>query len=250
MHVDVVSVFPEYFTGPFGCGPTRVAQEKGVLSLSVTNPRDFTVDPHRTVDDYPFGGGPGMVMKPEPIAAALEQVRRPGSHVILLSPRGRLFDQACALDYSRRERLVLVCGRYKGVDERVAALADEELSLGDFVLAGGEPAACCVVDALARLLPGAVEDKDSVNTDSFSEDILDAPYYTRPRCFRGRSVPEPLLSGNHVAISRWRREAALLATALRRPELLRRTVLTRTEREFLRKELEKEITHGKETETD
>jgi tRNA (guanine37-N1)-methyltransferase len=244
MRAAVITLFPDYFRGPFDCGPTRVARTDGKLELSFVNPRDFTTDAHRTVDDYPFGGGAGMVMKPEPLFAAIDSVRRPGSRVVLLSPQGERFSQPMAEEFSRAEHLVLICGRYKGIDERIRELADREISVGDYVLAGGEAAAVVIIEAVARLLPGAVGDEDSVATDSFSVGILDAPYYTRPREFRGREVPEVLVSGDHASVGRWRREQALITTAHRRPELLRNEVLTESEREFLCRELEKEIVNG------
>lgn len=240
MRVDVVSLFPEFFAGPLDCGPSRVAREKGLLEFAVVNPRDFTEDAHRTVDDYPFGGGAGMILKPEPLVLALESVRTPAARTLLLSPQGRQLRQPDVVTLSRLGHLVLVCGRYKGVDERVRALVDDEVSIGDYVLAGGEAAAVVVVEALARLLPGAVGDKDSVDSDSFSSGLLDAPHYTRPREFRGQAVPETLLSGDHDAVRRWRREQALLRTARRRPELLREVTLTDAERELLTAEFEKE----------
>jgi len=244
MQAAIITLFPDYFRGPFDCGPTRVARAGGRLDLSFVNPRDFTDDVHRTVDDYPFGGGAGMVLKPEPLAAAIESARRPESTVVLLSPQGDRFSQPMAEEFSSTDHLVLVCGRYKGVDERVRALVDREVSVGDYVLAGGEAAAVVIVEAVARLLPGAVGHEDSVATDSFSIGILDAPYYTRPREFRGREVPEVLMSGDHASVGRWRREQALKTTAQRRPELLRNQVLTESEREFLCRELEKEILNG------
>jgi tRNA (guanine37-N1)-methyltransferase len=244
MQVHVISLFPEYFTGPLDCGPTRVVREAGGLTVDIVNPREFTSDAHRTVDDYPFGGGAGMVMKPEPLAAAIESARRPGSCVALLSPQGEALDQDMAVELSRKADLILVCGRYKGVDQRVVALCDREVSIGDYVLAGGEAAAVVIIEAVARLLPGAVGDEDSVATDSFSAGILDAPYYTRPREFRGSEVPEVLVSGDHAAVAGWRRQQALLATVRRRPELLAKEVLTEAEREFLCRELEKEIING------
>lgn len=238
MRISIVSIFPEFFAGPFDCGPTRIAREKGVLEINIVNPRDFTTDLHRTVDDYPFGGGAGMVMKPEPIFLAVESVKRPESRVILLSPQGERFDQRMAHRLSGLPHLILICGRYKGVDERVRLLLiDEEVSIGDYVLAGGEAAAVVIVEAIARLLPGAVGDEDSVATDSFENGLLDAPVYTRPREFRGVSVPEVLISGNHAAVARWRRQQALLNTARRRPELLRNIVLSAEERELLLREL-------------
>ncbi len=245
MRVSIVSLFPEYFAGPFRCGPSRIAQSAGVLSISFTNPREFTSDAHRTVDDYPFGGGAGMVMKPEPLAQAIEAARGTDGRVVLLAARGRTFSQTVAREYSALSHLVLVCGRYKGVDERIATLADEELSIGDFIIAGGEAAAVVVVEAVARLLPGAVGHEESVATDSFSPALLDAPWYTRPREFRGMEVPDVLVTGDHAAVSAWRRRQALLATARRRPELLRREVLTEEERTVLSREIEKEILNGK-----
>jgi len=244
MHAAVITLFPDYFRGPFDCGPTRVARADGKLELSFVNPRDFTTDVHRTVDDYPFGGGAGMVMKPEPLSAAIDSVRRPGSRVVLLSPQGERFSQPMAEEFSRAEYLVFVCGRYKGVDERVRMLADREVSVGDYVLAGGEAAAVVIVEAIARLLPGAVGDEDSVATDSYSVGIFDSPYYTRPREFGGHEVPEVLVSGDHASVARWRREQALKTTAQRRPELLRDEVLTESEREFLCREMEKQIVNG------
>jgi len=244
MQAAVITLFPEYFRGPFDCGPTRIARANGKLELSFVNPRDFTTDVHRTVDDYPFGGGAGMVMKPEPLSAAIDSVRRPGSLIVLLSPQGERFSQPMAEELSRAEHVVLVCGRYKGVDERVRMLADREVSVGDYVLAGGEAAAIVIIEAIARLLPGAVGDEDSVATDSYSVGIFDSPYYTRPREFRGREVPEVLVSGDHASVARWRREQALKKSAQRRPELLRDEVLTESEREFLSRELMKEIVNG------
>jgi tRNA (guanine37-N1)-methyltransferase len=180
----------------------------------------------------------------EPLAAAIDSARRPQSTVVLLSPQGEPFSQAMAEEFSRAGQLVLVCGRYKGVDERVRLMADREVSVGDYVLPGGEAAAVVIVEAVARLLPGAVGHEDSVATDSFSTGILDAPYYTRPREFRGIKVPEVLVSGDHASVARWRREQALKTTAQRRPELLRGEVLSETEREFLCRELGKEIVNG------
>jgi len=247
MRVHVISLFPEYFSGPLDCGTTRIAREKGLLETEVVNPRDFTDDAHRTVDDYPFGGGAGMVLKPEPLFSAVESVRTPAARVVLLSPRGRRYNQPVAREFSRLDHLVLVCGRYKDVDERVrATLCDDEISVGDFILAGGEAAAVILIESVARLLPGVVGDAESVDTDSFERGILDAPYYTRPRRFRGLDVPEVLVAGDHAAVADWRRERALLETARRRPELLRDEVLTEPEREFLILNLTKEMFNGEE----
>src|SRR5215510_10600174 len=219
----------------------RAARERQKLAVDIVQLRDFTDDSHRSTDDYPFGGGVGIIMKVEPIDRALESLRvgsrdqRPlGTKVVLLSPQGRRFDQSLAIEYASLSHLVIVCGRYKGVDERVSErLCDEELSLGDFVLSGGEPAALCVVDAIARLLPGVVGDFDSVESDSFHSGLLDAPYFTRPADYHGWSVPDVLLSGNHAAIARWRREEALRRTFERRPELLEGLELSVEDRRFL-----------------
>ena len=228
MRISILTIFPDFFPPALAEGMIRAAREKGRLAVDIVQLREFTDDSHRSTDDYPFGGGVGMIMKIDPIARALESLRvgardqRPaGCRVVLLSPQGRLLTQRVAIEYSGLDHLVLLCGRYKGVDERVSDhLVDEELSLGDFVLSGGEPAALCVVDAVARLLPGVVGDSDSVESDSFHSGILDASYYTRPADYRGWSVPEVLLGGNHAAIARWRREQALRRTFERRPELL------------------------------
>ena len=243
MRVSILTIFPDFFPPALAEGMIRAAREKGRLTVDIVPLREFTDDTHRSTDDYPFGGGTGMVMKIDPIARALESLgvgtraeRPSGRRVALLSPQGRAFTQPLAIAYTRLEHLVLVCGRYKGVDERVSEhLVDEELSLGDFVLSGGEPAALCVVDAVARLLPGVVGDSDSVASDSFHSGILDAPHYTRPADYRGWSVPEALLSGNHAAIARWRREQALRRTFERRPELLEGAELSAEDRRFLRR---------------
>jgi len=228
MVFHVLTIFPEFFRGPFEHGVVARAAESGKIRIEVHNLRDWTNDRHRTVDDRPFGGGEGMLLKPEPVFKAAEAIfpeRRPDQRVILLSPQGRLFDQAAARRLSQAAELLLICGRYEGVDERVAGhLADEEVSIGDYVLSGGELAAAVVMDAVARLLPGVLGNEDSAVRESFSgEDggpgLLDCPQYTRPAEYRGWMVPEVLLSGNHEEIRRWRLEAALEKTARLRPEL-------------------------------
>jgi tRNA (guanine37-N1)-methyltransferase len=241
--ISLLTIFPDFFPPALAEGMIRAAREKGRLEVAVVGLRDFTDDTHRTTDDYPFGGGAGMIMKIEPIDRALQSLglgemgaRPPGARVALLSPQGRAFTQEVAIEYSGLEHLVLVCGRYKGVDERVSErLADEELSLGDFVLSGGEPAALCVVDAVARLLPDVVGSFDSVESDSFHSGLLDAPYYTRPAVYRGWAVPEVLLSGHHARIAAARREESLRRTRERRPELLARAPLTPEDRRLLAK---------------
>jgi len=242
MRITLLTIFPEIFPGALADGMIRVAREKGRLEVSVVNLRDFTDDPHRTTDDYPFGGGAGMVMKVEPVFRALASLglserdgRPPGTRVALTSPQGARFTQETALAWAGLSHLVILCGRYKGVDERVAQqLVDEEFSLGDFVLSGGEPAALCVVDAVARLLPDVVGCFDSVESDSFHSGLLDCAYYTRPAEFRGWTVPDVLLSGHHGEIARARREEALRRTFERRPDLLERARLSEADQRFLR----------------
>ena len=240
MTITILTIFPDFFGPALQEGMIRAAREKGRLQVEIVGLRDFTEDTHRTTDDYPFGGGAGMIMKVEPIDRALrslglgEPPRPHGARVTLLSPQGRPFTQPKAIEYAELERLVLVCGRYKGVDERVSErLVDEELSLGDFVLSGGEPAALCVVDAVARLLPDVVGAFDSVESDSFHSGLLDSPYYTRPAEYRGWKVPDVLLSGNHGAIARFRREESLRRTWERRRDLLQEAPLDAADRRFL-----------------
>jgi tRNA (guanine37-N1)-methyltransferase len=221
----IVTIFPEFFTGPFQFGVVARAIEAGIVRVAIHNLRDWTHDRHQTVDDRPFGGGEGMLLKPEPLFAAVEKIlpeRNPSKRVILLSAQGRRFDQAAARRLAAYDEIVLICGRYEGVDERVAEhLADEELSIGDFVLSGGELAAAVVVDATARLAPGVLGNCDSALFESFSEPaLLDCPQYTRPADFRGWRVPETLLGGNHEEIRKWRKQAALEKTARLRPDLL------------------------------
>ncbi|MFH1689107.1 MAG: tRNA (guanosine(37)-N1)-methyltransferase TrmD [Candidatus Eisenbacteria bacterium] len=230
MRIEVLTLFPEMFEGPLSESILGQAQESGLLSIGLTNIRDFARDKHRTTDDYPYGGGGGMVMKPEPIFEATESVLAEGpgdsTAIILLSARGRLFDQALAAEFARRERLLLICGRYKGVDERVTSLVTHEVSIGDYVLTGGELAAMVIVDAVARLLPGVLGDIESAETDSHFDGLLGPPTYTRPEDYREERVPDVLLSGNHERIRLWRRKAALRVTKERRPDLLEATQLT------------------------
>ena len=241
MRVTLVTIFPDYFAPAMAEGMIAVAIEKGRLAVDVVNLRDFTDDPHRTTDDTPFGGGAGMVMKVEPIDRALtasgvapRASRPPGQKVVLTSPQGPVFTQRTAMTWSGLEHLVIVCGRYKGVDERVAQhLVDEEFSLGDFILSGGDPAALCVLDAVARLRPGVLGRFDSAESDSFHSGLLDCAYWTRPAEYRGWRVPEVLLSGHHANIERARREQALRRTFARRPDLLERADLSDEDRRFL-----------------
>ena len=244
MRIDVVTIFPRMLSEPLADGIVGRACAASLVAIHVHDLRDHTDDRHRSVDDAPFGGGPGMVMKAEPFARALEAIRAEAGPakeaVVLLSPRGRRFDQRTARRFASLERLVLLCGRYEGIDERVAqSLATEELSLGDFVLTGGETAALAVVEASVRLLPGALGDQASAGADSFEEGLLDWPHYTRPAEWRGARVPEVLLSGDHARIRAWRRRESLRATRERRPELFAAASLTR-EDEALVSEIEDE----------
>lgn len=220
LRVSVVTLFPGMFEGPLTQSIVGRAREKGVLEVSFTDPRDFSEDRHRTVDGRPYGGGPGMVLMAEPLYRALKKARRPKATVVMLSPQGKRFDQAAARRLAKAKELVLVCGHYEGVDERVMDFVDEELSLGDFVLTGGEIAAMAVVDAVARLLPGVLVKEGAAEAESFTEPLLDHPHYTRPRVWRGREVPEVLASGDHAKVAAWRRKAALAATKKKRPDLL------------------------------
>jgi tRNA (guanine37-N1)-methyltransferase len=248
LRIDVVTIFPRMVEGPISDGIVQRARESGLVDVRVHDLRDFAGDRHRTVDDAPFGGGPGMVMKAEPFFLALAAIGcEPGTGddaVVLLSPRGRRFDQETARRYARLDRLVLLCGRYEGIDERVAeALATEELSLGDFVLTGGETAALAVIEATVRLVPGALGDIGSAEADSFGGALLDWPHYTRPAEWRGRAVPEPLLSGDHGRIRRWRIREALRTTRERRPDLLATARLSAEDEQLLR-EIEDEARTG------
>ena len=222
MDVDVLTIFPHMFPGPLGDSITGRALAAGIVGLNAVDIRDFTTDRHRSTDDYPYGGGPGMVMRPEPVVAAVESVRRPSSRLFLLSPTGRRFDQNLAHELAASEHLVLICGRYEGVDERVRLVTGaEELSIGDFVVTGGELAAMVVLDAVIRLRPGVLSTSDAWRDESHSrEGLLEYPQYTRPVEFRGLRVPDVLLSGHHGQVAAWRRRKALERTRESRPELL------------------------------
>jgi len=238
MKIDVVTIFPEMIEHGLAAGVIGRARDRGLLDIAVHNLRDFTTDRHRVVDDVPFGGGPGMVLKPEPVFAAAEAIaerRGPSGAVLLMSPAGKPFTQADAQRLAGLSHIMLLCGRYEGIDERVRThLATEEVSIGDYVLSGGELPALVVIDAVGRLVPGVVGDEDSVAADSFSRGLLDHPHYTRPAEFRGLRVPDVLTSGHHGEIRRWRQREALRRTAERRPELLAGAPLDDDEREILR----------------
>src|SRR6059036_1180974 len=224
MKIDVLTLFPEMFRGPLDVSMVQRAREIGQLDLRITDLRDYAHDRHKTVDDRPFGGGPGMVLKPEPIFEAVEDLADEKTRVILMAPAGRLFDQALARELSRKEHLLFICGSYEGVDERVReALVDDEISIGDYVLTNGGLPAMVVIEAVTRLLPGVLGDEQSAVDESFSHGLLEYPHYTRPAEFRGMKVPEVLLSGHHAEIEKWRAAQARRRTAERRPDLLKRT---------------------------
>jgi tRNA (guanine37-N1)-methyltransferase len=220
IRIDVITIFPELFDAPRRTSLLGKAIDAGVVAIEVHDLRSWGVGRHRSVDDEPYGGGAGMVMRPEPIFAAVEEVRRDGGHVVLMTPRGHLFDQQRAREFAAMSQLVLICGRYEGVDERVAEhLADEELSIGNYVIAGGELAALVVIEATSRLVPGVVGNVESLASESHTAGRLEYPQYTRPAEFRGHRVPEVLLSGDHGAVARWRAERSDEITGARRPDL-------------------------------
>jgi tRNA (guanine37-N1)-methyltransferase len=237
MQIDVLTLFPEMFRGVFDAGVIGRAVEQGLVGISLHNFRDQAHDRHRTVDDYPYGGGAGMVLKPEPIFEAVEAVKAESDiPVVLLSPAGRLFTQRVAEDYASYSRMILICGRYEGVDERVAEhLATDEVSIGDYILTGGEIAAMVIIDAVVRLLPGVLGSELSPIEDSHVAGLLEYPQYTRPPGYRGWAIPEVLLSGNHAQIAGWRREQSIRRTLERRPELLAKVELSPKEKRLVEK---------------
>lgn len=248
MRIDILTIFPGMFKGPFDESIVKRAKEKGLVEVHIHDLRDYSLDKHRTVDDYPYGGGPGMVLRPEPIFRALESILAEGGEakVILLTPGGKRYDQGMAKRLAHESHLVLICGHYKGVDERVRErFVDEEVSIGDYVLTGGELPAMVLVDSIVRLLPGAIGDWNSVETDSFHQDLLDHPHYTRPEVYREMRVPEVLLSGNHERIRLWRRKESLRRTFQRRPDLLKKSELTEEDLKLLRELEEEGVERGK-----
>lgn len=233
VNFNLVTIFPEFFETPLSCGLVGKAKESGLVRINLVNPRDFAEGRHRSVDDRPYGGGPGMVMMPGPTAAALRSIENPGRG-ILLSPRGRPLTQKLAADLVEEEHLTLVCGRYEGIDQRLIELfAMDEISVGDFVLNGGEAAALCLVESVSRLLPGFMGHDQSPEDESFARGLLEHPHYTRPEVFEGLPVPDVLLSGDHAAIAEWRRKQALIETLRKRPELLADAELGRADSEYL-----------------
>lgn len=237
MKIWILTLFPEMFQGPLTASILRRATEAGIVEFEWINYRDFAVDRHHTVDDTPYGGGAGMVLKPEPIFAAIDEITaRVGTKpfTVLTTPQGETFNQRVAEELYQQSELLFVCGHYEGYDERIRTLADRELSIGDYVLTGGEMAAAVMIDATVRLLPGVLGDQASAVHDSFNENLLDYPQYTKPPIFRGMSVPDVLLSGHHARIGEWRRQQALLRTKVRRPDLLDQVELSAKEKEWLR----------------
>ncbi|MBI4529946.1 MAG: tRNA (guanosine(37)-N1)-methyltransferase TrmD [Candidatus Latescibacteria bacterium] len=221
MKIDIITIFPEFFQGPFHHGLIRRAQDRGVIELALHNLRDYTDDRHRTVDDTPYGGGAGMIFRPEPLAKALNAIGAVGEPIIYLSPSGAHLTQQMANRFSLLSRITLICGRYRGIDQRIIdAYVTEEISIGDYVVSGGEIPAIVLIDAVARLIPGALGDAESVLDDSFQNGLLDCPWYTYPSIFEGIGVPDILLSGNHARIKEWRLTMAVERTAKRRPDLL------------------------------
>lgn len=236
MKFDILTLFPGMFEGPLTESILKRAREKGLIEVGLHNIRDYAIDKHSVTDDYPYGGGAGMVMKVEPLAACIEQAQAqsPKARVILTTPRGRSFTHAVAEELAQEEALIIICGRYEGIDERVRELfVDDEISLGDFVLTGGELAAMVIVDAVSRFVPGVLGSEESALNESFADGLLEYPQYTRPPEFRGLEVPKVLLSGNHREIERWRRQRSLAATARQRSDLLAMAKLTDSDRKYL-----------------
>lgn len=241
MRIDVLTLFPEMFAGPFDHSIVGRAREQRLVDIAIHDIRDWAPDRHHVVDDYPYGGGPGMVLKPEPVFAAVEAVQgmaSPSGTVVLLTPQGRVLTQALVRELAGRPRLLILCGHYEGFDERVREhLADIEVSVGDYVLSGGEPAAMALADAVVRLLPGALGGETSATEESHAQGLLEYPHYTRPPRYRGWTVPGLLRSGHHGEVARWRRRQSVLRTALRRPDLLARARLSDEDRRLLEEDL-------------
>ncbi len=240
MHIDILTIFPEMFTGVMESSIIKRAREQSHVVIETVNFRDFATDKHKVVDDYPYGGGGGMVLKPEPIFRAVEALDKgPNSRVLLMCPQGQPFDQAKAEELAQAEHLIFICGHYEGYDERIREhLVTDEISIGDYVLTGGELPAMVVIDSVVRLLPGVLGNDTSAVNDSFSTGLLEYPHYTRPADFRGMKVPDVLVGGNHKLIDQWRREQSLLRTWKRRPELLQQAALSKEDEKFIKKQLE------------
>ena len=244
MRFNILTIFPEYFQSPIKLGMLRIAQEKKLIKINVHNIRDYTDDIHRSVDDNPYGGGPGMVMKPEPFYKAISKITnrkslkgiKKASEIILFSPKGKKLNQKMLMELSKEKRFILICGRYEGIDERVReSLSTKEISIGDYILSGGESASLIFIEAITRLIPGVLGDKESLNEETFSRGLLEYPQYTRPKQFLGMEVPEVLLSGNHKEIKQWRMKKSLEETIKKREDILNMINLTDEEKETLGK---------------
>lgn len=233
MIIDILTLFPNMFASPFAESIIARARGRRLVDINTVNIRDSALDKHQQVDDYPYGGGAGMVIKVDVLTRAIASIKNPGSHLVYLSPQGQKLDQAQVVRLAQQNHLILLCGHYEGIDERVMDLVDEEISIGDYILSGGEIAAMVVVDAVTRLIPGALGDENSSQEESFGAGLLEYPHYTRPRSFRGKEVPEVLLSGHHANIRLWRKKLSLLRTLLKRPELLLDREFDQEERRLL-----------------
>lgn len=233
MQIDILTLFPAMFVSPFSESIIKRAVEKAMVKINIINIRDFAADKHRQVDDYPYGGGAGMVLKADVVIAAIEKLKRPDSHVVYLSPQGKKLDQSKAEQLSRHEHLLILCGHYEGIDERIMNFVDDELSIGDYVLTGGELPAMVLTDAVVRLIPGVLGDQQSAFEESFTGQLLEYPHYTRPVIYKQLEAPEVLLSGHHEKIRRWRLKQSLLRTLLKRPELLLEREFTEEEKALL-----------------
>lgn len=236
MDIKIFSLFPEMFSGPLGSSLLGKARSKDILSIEVINFREYSTNKHRSVDDYPFGGGAGMVLQPEPVISALRDnldLNDPDTEIILMSPQGKVFNQEAACELSKKKRLAFICGHYEGFDERIRAFVTQEYSIGDYVLTGGELPAMVMIDAISRLIPGVIKEQESYEEDSFYHGLLEYPHYTRPQNFEGMEVPEILLSGHHENIRKWRKKESLRRTLLRRPDLLEHYELNKEEANML-----------------
>ncbi len=236
MDIKIFSLFPEMFAGPLGSSLLGKARSKDILNIEVINFREYSTNKHRSVDDYPFGGGAGMVLQPEPVISALRDnidLNDPNTEIILMSPQGKVFDQAAACQLSQKKQLAFICGHYEGFDERIRAFVTQEYSIGDYVLTGGELPAMVMIDAISRLIPGVIKEQESYEEDSFYHGLLEYPHYTRPQNFEGMEVPEVLLSGHHENIRKWRKKESLRRTLLRRPDLLEHYVFSKEEEKMM-----------------
>ena len=249
MDIKIFSLFPEMFAGPLGSSLLGKARSKDILNIEVINFREYSTNKHRSVDDYPFGGGAGMVLQPEPVISALRDnidLNDPNTEIILMSPQGKVFDQAAACQLSQKKQLAFICGHYEGFDERIRAFVTQEYSIGDYVLTGGELPAMVMIDAISRLIPGVIKEQESYEEDSFYHGLLEYPHYTRPQNFEGMEVPEVLLSGHHENIRKWRKKESLRRTLLRRPDLLEHYGFSKEEEKMMA-EIQAELAEEQDT---